>query len=61
MLRAAGDASAAEISEIGKHVEAQRGWPSARKGGKIVDVYKRKGGATIGDNSRGFLYVRAHV
>ena len=55
MLKAGSDAIACKTSELGLHILQSRRWPLICKGGRITDVYKRKGSKSDCDNSRGIL------
>eukprot|EP00973_Karenia_brevis_P025435 3509903-Karenia_brevis.AAC.1 len=46
---------AVRLSEIGVKISKVRQWPTLWKGGRIVDIYKRKGLQEDCDNSRGIL------
>ena len=55
LLQAGADATAAKYCDLEKRVVAEERWPVRWKGGRLKDVYKRKGDPQVCTNSRGVL------
>jgi DNA-directed RNA polymerase subunit RPC12/RpoP len=55
LLQAGGDAMAVKVFDAYARVAVEERWPLAWTGGRIVDIYKRKGSPSDCDMSRGIL------
>ena len=55
LLKAGGGATAVQYSKLYGRVVENEQWPKVWAGGRIVDIYKRKGSPVICDSSRGIL------